>query len=104
MFERDQRANQILQCTFTSNNHFPLLTGSSQETKHVKEKLDDLVHWLAKLKDTLMSIHVDGDTKEMESRVQLAKFASRTRLPCQPKLIICRSCYDIEERSRQFLE
>jgi hypothetical protein len=46
----------------------------------VKEKLEELVHWLAKLKNSLMNTNAADDREEAERRAQLEKFASRTRL------------------------
>jgi hypothetical protein len=59
-----------------------LLTASSQEIKDVKEKLEDLAHWLAKLKDSLMNTDANGDRGEVESRVKLAKSVLNIRLSC----------------------
>jgi hypothetical protein len=46
----------------------------------VKEKLEELVHWLAKLKNSLMNTNTDDDL-EGERRTQLEKFVSRIQLP-----------------------
>jgi hypothetical protein len=62
-------------CAFTSNNPSPPLTDSSQEIKDVKEKLQDLVCWLAKLKGSLMNTNTNDDQEEAERRAQLEKFA-----------------------------
>lgn len=70
----------------------------------MKEKLGELVHWLKKLKASLIGSDADDDREELESRARLAKSASRTRLSCHPKLIACRSFDDIEKRSRLLLE
>jgi hypothetical protein len=78
------------------------LTDSSQEIKDVKEKLEDLVHWLAKLKDSLMNTNADGDHEEVERRAQLERFAPYI-LFHHPKLIVCRSFDDIEKRSQELL-
>ena len=48
----------------------------------MKEKLEDLAHWLAKLKGSLMNTNTDDDPEEAERRVQLEKFAPCIRLSC----------------------
>jgi hypothetical protein len=58
------------------------LTDSPQEIKDVKEKLEDLARWLAKLKDSLMNTNTDDDCEEAERRAQLEEFAPCIRLYC----------------------
>jgi hypothetical protein len=76
VFGRHQCAYQTLRCAFTSDNPSPPLTDPSQEIKDVKEKLEDLVRWLVKLKGSLMNTNTDDDQEEAERRAQLEKFAS----------------------------
>jgi hypothetical protein len=79
------------------------LTNSSQESRDVKEKLEELVHWLVKLKDVLMGADADDDREEMERRARLEKFAPPIRLSYHPKLIACRSFDDIKKQSQALL-
>jgi len=54
---------------------YTLLTYPSQQIQDVKDKLEDLVPWVSKLKDTLTAANGKDDREEEERRVQLAKFA-----------------------------
>ena len=66
----------------------------------MKDKLEDLVPWVTKLKDSLTAANAKDDREE-ERRVQLAKFAShRSLIYCHDKLIIRRSLDDIEKRAQ----
>lgn len=41
----------------------------------MKDKLEDLVPWVTKLKGSLTNANTEGDFDEVERRRQLAKFA-----------------------------
>ena len=55
---------------------FTFLMDYSQQIQDVKDKLEDLIPWLAKLRDSLMEVNANDDREEVERRVQLAKFVS----------------------------
>jgi len=50
---------------------------SPQQFQDVKDKLEDLVPWVTKLKDSLTEDNAKDDREE-ERRAQLAKFVSRS--------------------------
>ena len=54
------------------------LTDSSQQMQDMKDKLEDLIPWVTKLKDSLTKVNLD-DHEEAERRTQLAEFASHFR-------------------------
>jgi len=58
---------------------YTLLTDPSQQIQDVKDKLEDLVPWVIKLKDTLTAANAKDDREEAERQDQLAKFASDRR-------------------------
>jgi len=60
------------------------LTDPSQQIQDVKDKLEDLVPWVIKLKDTLTAANAKDDHEE-ERRAQLAKFASRSATDILPR-------------------
>ena len=50
------------------------LTDSSQQIQDVKDKLEDLIPWVDKLKVSLTKADAKDDPEEEERRTQLAKF------------------------------
>jgi hypothetical protein len=65
----------------------------------VKDKLNDLIPWLEKLKETLAKVNPDGDREEVERRLQLAKFVSYPEPPAYPITTLYRSLEEIGTRS-----
>ena len=55
------------------------VTGSSQECKDVKDKLEELIPWLTKLLEGLAKVDPNGDQQEAERRTELARFAQNQR-------------------------
>ena len=51
------------------------VTGSSQECKDVKDKLEELIPWLTKLLESLAKVDPKGDQQETERRTELARSA-----------------------------
>ena len=51
------------------------LTDPSQQIQDVKDKLEDLIPWVDKLKVSLTTVDAKDDREEVERRTQLAKFA-----------------------------
>jgi len=49
------------------------LTDSSQQIQDVKDKLEDLIPWVDKLKVSLTKVDAKDDRDEVERRTQLAK-------------------------------
>jgi len=49
---------------------------SARQFQDVKDKLEGLVPWVTKLKDTLTKADAKDDREEVERRAQLAKFVS----------------------------
>ena len=78
-----------------------LLTVSPQQIQDVKDKLGDLIPWVAKLEDNLLRADTK-DREEMERRSQLEKFASRL---CYLATLtdLCRSLDEIGGRSQALL-
>jgi hypothetical protein len=52
------------------------LTRPSQQSKDVKEKLEELIPWLTKLKDGVTTPSADNNHEEAERREQLTQFVS----------------------------
>ena len=75
MLGRHQRAHKTLRCEFQSDRTAIPLSHSSQESKDVKDKLGDLVLWLTKLKDGVLTTSADENREEAERRAQLTRFA-----------------------------
>jgi len=48
----------------------------AQQFQDVKDKLEDLVPWVTKLKDALTKADAKDDREEVNRRAQLAKFVS----------------------------
>ena len=53
-----------------------LLTYPSQESKDVEDKLGNLIPWLNKLKDSMVTADADGSIEEAERREELTRFVS----------------------------
>ena len=79
------------------------LIHSSQESKDVRDKLGDLVQWLTKIKDGVLTTSAGDNREEAEGRAQLTRFPPRPSRR-RPKPIICaRSLESIEKRSQMLL-
>jgi len=61
----------------TESNPSTSLTGSSQQIQDVKDKLEDLIPWVAKLEGSLTKPGAEDDCEEMERREQLKRSALR---------------------------
>ena len=68
----------------------------------MREKLEDLIPWVAKLEKTLMKSDAK-DPDEVERRTQLEKFASFLFHLPHTKPILCRAMSDIGKRSEMLL-
>ena len=71
-----QRSHKALRSTFPSNRATIWLIRSSQECKDVEEKLEDLIPWLTKLKDNVMTPSAGDSNEEAERLEQLTRFIS----------------------------
>ena len=60
------------------------VTGSSQQCKDVKDKLNELIPWLTKLLEGLAKVDPNGDQQEVERRTQLARLVPNQR-PLAPE-------------------
>ena len=78
------------------------LTGFSQQSKDVEDKLGDLILWLIKLKDGVTTASADGNHEETKRHEQLIQCVASS-LYCQFELTVCRSLEDIEKRSQALL-
>ena len=76
------------------------LTDASQESKDVEDRLESLIPWLTKLKDSVTKSGADCTHEEAERREQLTRFVLHTSSSCRSKPIACRSLEDIQERSQ----
>ena len=72
----------------------------SQETKDVKERLEDLVTWVTALEESLMKLKTGNDPEEGERCQQLAQFISRL-LHLAAKLTRCRSLKGTKKLSEE---
>jgi len=79
-----------------------LLTYFFQQSKDIKDKLEQFIPWLTKLLESLARVDPNGDKCEFERRSQLARLVSNNSPPCQ-SLILCRSLEDVAERSQSLL-
>lgn len=61
----------------------PPLTDTLQQTKDVEDKLESLIPWVAKLKDTVTRGNTDSTQEEAERREQLTRFVSYLCLVAQ---------------------
>ena len=52
------------------------LTDSSQQIQDVKDKLEDLIPWVEKLKVSLTKVGIKDDLEEVMRQTQLAKFVT----------------------------
>ena len=69
---RCQRTHQTLRSKVIPHRFYPEFT-VSQEYKDVKEKVDQLVPWLRKLKENLAIVTTDVDPEEEKRRDELSK-------------------------------
>ena len=74
MLRRYQCAHKTLRCASQSDQAAISLIYSSQESKDVEDKLGDLVLWLTKLKDGVLTTSADNNREETERRAQLTRF------------------------------
>ena len=81
-------AHQTLRSALLSNRPIISLTGRPKEAKDVQDKLGDLIPWLTKLKDIVMTASADGSPEEAERREELTRFVPypycRDLDSCQP--------------------
>ena len=56
---------------------------SSQESEDVRDKLEELVPWVMKLREDLGKVGPNEDLQEVERRTQLARLASDRRPPAR---------------------
>lgn len=74
MFGRHQCPRETLRSPFQSDPATLLLIHPSQESKDVEDKLGDLVIWLTKLKNSVVTTSTDDDHEEARRREQLTRF------------------------------
>ena len=87
------------------SDHFAIsLIHPSQESQDVEDRLGDLVLWLTKLKDGVVTTSVDGNREEAERREQLTMFAITFLLLCPLNPTVrARTLERIEKKSRMLL-
>ena len=84
MLGRYHRSCQTLRGAFLQNNSSASLIDTPQESKEVEGKLENLIPWLTKLKDSVTRSDADGTHEEAERREQLTRFVSRLRHQAEP--------------------
>jgi len=84
MSGRHQCTHQTLRRGFLSNTAQALLTPLPQQIKDIEDKLEDLIPWLTKLKDTVTKASFDDDHEEEARRERLTRFASHLRYHIGP--------------------
>ena len=84
VFGRHQCAYQTLRRASLSNRASTLLTGPFQECKDIEDKIGDLIPWLIKLKDSVMTTSADGNDEETKRREQLIQCVSHLRRLVDP--------------------
>lgn len=69
------RSSSTTMCASAKSYPSPSLTDHSQQIQDVKDRLEELIPWVAKLEGTLTKANAK-DRDEAERRTQLEKFAS----------------------------
>ena len=76
MFGWDERTHKALRCAFAlSTDALYFADGSFKQIQDVKDKLKDLIPWVAKLEETLTKTNAE-DSEEVERQTQLRRSAS----------------------------
>ena len=58
-----------------------IVTASSQQSEDVKDKLDELIPWVTKLREGLAKADPNQDQQEVERRTELTRLALNQRPP-----------------------
>jgi len=85
-----------------TNRSETLLTYLLQQSRDVKDKLEQFIPWLTKLLESLAKVDPNGDQQEVERRSQMARLVS-SRPSRYERPILCRSLEDITQRSQALL-
>ena len=114
MFGRHRCPYQTPPRASLSNRVSTLLTGLFQQCKDIEDKVGDLVPWLVKLKDSVMTTSADGDNEEGNWRGRLIWCVPHCRYlvnPLQPSVGTwnasidgLRNCWRKGSRSRSSME
>lgn len=70
------RSSNITRCVPIESCRDPSHPYVSQQCKDVEDKLEDLIPWFIKLKETVVASDTNGNHEEAERRKQLTRFVS----------------------------